>query len=1009
MSDNDNKDTSLENLDWGLGKVVWAKTNMKNPDDLRWSSLAQHSIDTALVSGKVWDEFLPDAVKNRISEGFNGDKDVARRTVMFLSGCHDVGKATPAFERQAYGATGEARLEDLERHGMVIPQDVKPSELRHEVSGYWALIDYFMKLGLSDAQASRLAAPVGGHHGKFHDKTVYFDSNRRRLRACFEGDSDQWKTAREEVIRSVASVTLDERTVDVLGSILLDMDTQALIAGIITVSDWMASDQWRFELTAGGLSPQAYEHRRVNRAWQRFALPLPHSWTDEDPEEGFPGRFDLPVTAEPNPMQREVVRLARSIEGQGGLLIIEAPMGGGKTEAALMAAEILGKRNGCGGVAFALPTQATSNGVLPRLAGWAMRTTDAKESLRLMHGSAWLNNDYNKIKNGAMYDEDSHTGIITPRWLDGAKQGLLANYVVCTIDQILMMSLKAEHFDLRHLGLAGKVVIIDEVHAADDYMMEYLKRSLEWLGSYRSPVIVLSATLPRERREELAMSYMTGLRGIVPKSNGNRDGHDDGRSRDEILGREKFAEAYPLVTRVDLTSAELIPLGDAKDMETSHDVKIRPGGLEDLKGLLVDGGNALVICNTVSKAQAMLDAVRDDPFFEDWDLIDLIHSRYVSTDRRWKEDRLRGIYGKDATVSNGGRPRRSVIVSTQVVEQSLDVDFDVLLTDVCPMDLLLQRIGRVHRHPIHDADRPDLLKDVHVLIDGWHVNDKGKIELGKGSRGSGMIYGMSKLLRTVALTGFEQGVEARLPEMIPSLVQRAYATPGVGFEYSDESVRGLLELDRIGVPGFSHQLESADKTEEENKDGSRRKAGVFLLKSPLESGKIRRFSPLLGCNSIDVSNSEEKMHAAVRDSSMGVGCILMVDTGVPGYVTFVDALSPEDGSPLSDAHPMVSLDSLGDYEARDDQVVSLIRDIASQGIGLPPELSNEHVIDRMISWMERECKIPGWQDVPELKGEFVLVLGKDGRRRVELPGGKGVQRFELCYNSQYGLMCNRLP
>lgn len=191
MSDNDNKNTNLENLDWGLGKVVWAKTNMKDPDDLRWSSLAQHSIDTALVAGKVWNEFLPDAVKNRISEGFNGDKDVARRTVMFLAGCHDVGKATPAFEKQAYGATGEARFEDLERHGMII-RSFGGDRLRHEISGYWAMVEWMTVQGVSKDQAEKLSIPIGGHHGTFW-------GDRMSIGSAYSLYSDRHKNRQEQL------------------------------------------------------------------------------------------------------------------------------------------------------------------------------------------------------------------------------------------------------------------------------------------------------------------------------------------------------------------------------------------------------------------------------------------------------------------------------------------------------------------------------------------------------------------------------------------------------------------------------------------------------------------------------------------------------------------------------------------------------------------------------------------------------------------------------------------
>lgn len=990
MSDNDNKSTSLENLDWGLGKVVWAKTNMKDPDDLRWSSLAQHSIDTALVAGKVWDEFLPDAVKNRISEGFNGDKDVARRTVMFLSGCHDVGKATPAFERQVYGATGDARLEDLERHGMVIPQSLGDGKLRHEISGYWAMVEWMTSQGVSKNLAEQLSIPIGGHHGTFWGDHVSIGSayslysdrhkNGKLIKVCYGGDA--WDMARKNVISAVSKAILDRKDVSAWRHCSVDLDVQTLIAGIITMADWMSSDSWwnRFPLTVEGLVPQSREESRVTNAWRQFSLTTPYQWGDCALSQDFSFRFGLPSGASPNDLQTAVLDAANNVSGQGGMLIIEAPMGGGKTEAALLAAEILGRRSGCGGLAFALPTQATADGVLGRVAGWAKRSSTDPKSLRLMHGNAWLNKEYGDIRDGEMYDEESESGLVVTSWFDRRQTGLLANFVICTIDQILMMALQSKHFDLRHLGLAGKVVVIDEVHAADDYMLVYLERALEWLGSYKSPVIVLSATLPQERRNSLAMAYSRGLNGTAGQSKSIVK---------PISNKDEFSDIYPLITKVDEKSSELIPIGMSSDRVM--DVDVTHGGLEDLKTFLSDGGNALVMRDTVGRAQSTYEQLKNDPFFQDWELR-LIHARFVSTDRRAKEDELRTSYGKDATVHNGMRPRRSITVATQVVEQSLDVDFDILMTDVCPMDLLLQRIGRMHRHDTHDASRPTVLQQPKVIIDGWSSKD-GKITMDTGSQ---MIYGASKLLRTIALTGFGKEGKIHIPNDISPLVQKAYSSDTPINIPSDVSAQ------------FMEQLRKADATSVEEAEDQRRRASVFRLRSPYQmdgvtggSGlaalgikELGKYDILWGANDRgDILHSEEELRAQVRDSGIGVGCILMIKSR-DGNARFLDSLR---NGELSQRWPEIPLWGLDDED--------LTKDIMSQAIGLPPALSNDKMMKPTLDWMEDHCYVEGWQDNPVLKNEFVLFLDEYGRCRMSIPFKKGVEVFDLSYSPTLGLRC----
>ena len=980
---------------WGLGSVIWAKTNMANPEDLRWENLPQHSLDTMILSSKVWDEFLPESVKRTITDSF-GSAGVARRVIMFLAGCHDVGKATPAFERQAFGATGDVRLNVLEEHGLTIPRTViNSSELRHEISGYWTLTKWLEENGVPKCTASQLAIPVGGHHGVFHSQQVYGVVNMSEKRDCFQGETGLWEQSRISVVNEIARRTSLYDDLDALSGIRIPLPIQTLIAGIITVSDWMASDTGsefypRFPLLSNGfIHSDNAETERVDKAWKSFGFTKPHEWNKSNPLGDFSRRFGLPHGTA-NSMQRSVVNHAMSIHGPGGLLIIEAPMGSGKTEAALLASDIMGANSHSGGLAFALPTQATANGILPRIAAWTVNSdSSGSDSVSLLHGRAWLNDDYKAIKNGELYKKSSNHGLKPVQWFNRAKQGILANIAVCTIDQILMMALQSKHYDLKHLGLAGKVIIIDEVHAADDYMMVYLIRALEWLGAYHAPVILLSATLPFERRRKLALAYRRGLAG--PQAFNRRK---------ELRSIEQFDELkydYPLITKVDSVSSKVYSVEDDakasdKDYVFSH------GGIDALRKHLVQGGNALIIRNSVGRAQSTFDEIRNDPFFHDWD-VKLIHARFTSTDRKSKERELMESYGRRETIDGSSsyvRPERSILIATQVVEQSLDVDFDIMLTDVCPMDLLMQRLGRVHRHPVHDNGRPEPLTVPHVIIDGWSMNHKG-ISVDSSSK---FIYGESKLLRTIALTGFGMdGLKCGIPSSIAPMVQSAYNEPETDEPYDEESIRSMIPdipHDAVIPEWFPNMLMEADRKQYEEDRDSRVRANAFLLRTPFKMTvkDTVNHDTLIGSNCVGEINSDEKMMAQVRDSTMGINCIIMIKDG--GYARFVDSV---ENGPLDRRHGMIPLESFDDD-------YGLIADVSSQFVGLPYNLSNPRRIDSMIDWLERNCLIQGWQGVSALKGEFVLLLDGNMKRTVELKNShNGVDVYELSYSSETGLSC----
>ena len=258
-------------------------------------------------------------------------------------------------------------------------------------------------------------------------------------------------------------------------------------------------------------------------------------------------------------------------------------MGVGKTEGAFLAAEALAARFGQGGVYFGLPTMATANPMFERTLEWLSGSLGDSASVALAHGKAGLNDTYTGLLRdnfrGQVYDDDAgHGQPVVNSWLRGRRRAGLADFVVGTIDQGLFAALKAKHVALRHLGLAGKVVVFDEVHAADTYMREYLKRALTWLGAYQTPVILMSATLPPHQRDEYVAAYAWG-------------------SGDREPGITDHLDRYPRLTRYDGV------LSDRLVEPETHSLDVRLERIDDvpetvrdmLRMMLADGGTAGVI------------------------------------------------------------------------------------------------------------------------------------------------------------------------------------------------------------------------------------------------------------------------------------------------------------------------------------------------------------------------------------------------------------------------------
>ncbi len=443
-------------------------------------------------------------------------------------------------------------------------------------------------------------------------------------------------------------------------------------------------------------------------------------------------------------------------------------MGEGKTEAAWYVSDAWDRRGGQG-TYVALPTMATSNQMFDRV-GKFLEADHGKKNLMLLHGKAALNDQFEKLKYAAwLYDDAKHpSAVVAEQWFAANKKhGLLAPYGVGTIDQVLLAVLQTKHVFVRLFGLAGKCVILDEVHAYDAYMTTLMERLLRWLAALGCPVVLLSATLPRDKRLKLLRAYA---------------GRDLPEPEDK---------PYPRVTSV---AVGTVPDVRHVEADPTRARTIRLGWLDEgglvktLRESLADGGCAAVIRNTVGLAQGTYSQLRDT-LKDDGITVELFHARFPFGRRMEIENAALRRFGKE-----GGPTDRNkrVLVATQVVEQSLDLDFDVMVSDVAPIDLVVQRAGRLHRH--ERGTRPAWVAEPRVWLIEPETED-GLPEFGC----SEYVYARFVLLRSYIACKAVQVV--RLPADLERFVEQVYGSeplriPDAWQAALDETERELAEEQR---------------------------------------------------------------------------------------------------------------------------------------------------------------------------------------------------------------------
>ncbi len=736
-----------------ISDYLWAKTS--RVDDTAWHPLMLHLLDVAAVAGFVWEHNLADGLRKR-PESISTANDI-KSLIMFLAGAHDIGKASPGFQKEV--------LQIAECSGFVYSENDR--NCPHGQVTAVALRKFL------PPAFSLLGQISGGHHGVF-PRALQLQLGRDSL------GNQQWQEARIETLNKLAEIVglnfRQQPTPDINDPMVVPV-----LAGFISVVDWIGSNQDFFPCLAVcgetvEIDPASYWKEAQDKA--RRALGK-LGWF---PGVTFAGEtsFDQVFAGfTANSLQSAMIELT-SEQDTPYLMIVEAPMGEGKTEAALYAADLAMCRGFARGMYIAMPTQATGNAMFKRVLDNYLRKRGhkGKLNLQLVHGDALLAQmaDVQEGEVPIFKPEnigDNGTDVEAQSWFTAKKRPLLAPFGVGTIDQSLLSVLQTKHWFVRLFGLAGKVVIFDEVHAYDAYMSTILERMLHWLAELDCTVILLSATLPEAKRKAFAKAY-------------------SGREDSEYRRYPRITLAKP--RHYPQNQADKPPVCNEIPMEKSRtiDLQFCDTDLAEMTSTLAErlkqGGCATVICNTVNRSIEVYKHLRDT--LKDTECL-LFHARTLQMWRREREEEVLRKFGKrdpqekDAVgrFINPDRPHRGVLVATQLVEQSLDLDFDLMVSEIAPVDLLLQRSGRLHRHP---RKRPPGLETPRLIV----LCDADREGPPPESFGKSIEYVYDRYILLRTWLALRERNEINAPDEIETLVEAVY---GDSSEEADESWRIALE------------------------------------------------------------------------------------------------------------------------------------------------------------------------------------------------------------------------
>ena len=774
---------------------LWAKHDPRNKK-VKTHLLIYHLLDVAAAACGLWDDGLGAGQKAWLMNRLGLDETAARGMMALLAGLHDIGKATPAFQKKVPDLY--ARLDD-DLHERASVDD-------HGILSAVILRRWFIDKGLGKRQASQLAAVIGGHHGAWISSAQTSPKPRT--------GGKKWQDLQNQLcdelqkVLGVAEIRLPEspQAFNVFA---------AFLSGFVSVCDWIGSNEEDyFPYEEGKIDSQNYFQRAHGQA--KVALSDWSDWKADGHEPDFNKIFPF----EANELQSTAIEHLQGFERAPRLILVEYPTGEGKTELALHIGDLLVNRFSLAGTYIAMPTQATSNQMFARVETYLQtRYPNVDLDPQLIHGGAeqYKSSHQHTLSESDQEGNDSADDAVS--WFEqNRKRALLTPYAVGTIDQAMLSVLQVKHHFVRQFGLSRKVIIFDEIHSYDTYMDEIIKRLFNWLHALDSPMILLSATLSRQGRQEILKAVSASNAGEMP---------DKPYPRLTVVEHDGEARAHSL------------PPPQTREIQIRRMALDLDSLLDAVRDAYMQGGCIAIVCNTVSESIEIARHLRQAEGIDE-DEVWLLHARFPPAWRGEIEKKVVGAFGKEGT-----RPERAILVATQIIEQSLDLDFDLIVSRTAPIDLLIQRMGRLHRHP---RSRPSHLTQPTLLLRIPDMKTDDVPDFGVDEA----VYERFFLLKTWLCLRNRQ--EMRIPDAVDDLMN---------FVYDQE-----VDIENISS-AYRGALAAAWKDMELGSRNSEFRGAQFVIGEPSSKRLIGRYSARL--------SDDEELGIKTRNIRPGLDIICIMD------------------------------------------------------------------------------------------------------------------------------------
>ena len=737
---------------------LWAKTSRSG--DARWHPLILHMLDVAASADAILAR-EPRKTRVMMAATLGMEWEDANAWLLLVMACHDLGKSCPGFQSKW--------PELLAASGLRLPRNPN-TNIRHGCVSQVAMAQLLQEEHWPEELAELVADAVGCHHGSRASENAKDIASQEvdvgrgeRLEAV----RNDWIQARRGLVTVLLRVF---KPSGIPTKSTLSGPEFMLLAGLTSFADWIGSNEDWFPFGSSDDCLDLLGWFQKSRVKADKALDA-IGWQSRSPLSREFRSFEKVFGFSPRPLQRAVIDALSTLK-EPAILLVEAPMGEGKTEAAFFAHLELQRNCGHRGLYVALPTKATGNAMFKRTLKFLCgRERERKLDLQLLHGAALLNDTFQNLRLSGIHDPETGGEVRAGEWFTSKKRALLSEYGVGTVDQALLPILPVRHNFVRLWGLANRVVVFDEIHAYDAYTGTLLIHLLRWLLAMGSSIVLLSATLPPSIRRKLAEMI------------------------DADLPQQEIE--YPRLSVFHPGGVEQVHF----EADPARRLKIHLYGIStNLSGMrssleekLQGGGLGLALVNTVQRAQDLYllfpeggpieeQGQRVGKRLADGTEVFLFHARFPADQRQKREDLVLATFGE-----SGSRTGRKILIATQVAEQSLDLDFDVIATDLAPIDLVLQRAGRLWRHArdCRSVSEPALLV---AGLDGDEPPSFGK------PLWWGAVYREDLLLRTWCLLREKQALI--LPDEIDTLVQAVYEElVNVPDSFSERLEKALMDGD----------------------------------------------------------------------------------------------------------------------------------------------------------------------------------------------------------------------